>query len=67
MKLWPPPHRSAEDYRGTALDVRELYRRLSLISRSAAHGATAPLPGLGCIRSGLAPLALNWNYGMADG
>jgi hypothetical protein len=26
MKLWPPPHRTVEEYRGTALDVRELYR-----------------------------------------
>ena len=24
--LWPPPHRTVEEYRGTALDVRELYR-----------------------------------------
>ena len=27
MRKWPAPHRTVEDYRGTALDVRELYRR----------------------------------------
>lgn len=27
MRIWPTPHRTVEEYRGTALDVRELYRR----------------------------------------
>jgi len=27
MKYWPLNHRTVEEYRGTALDVRELYRR----------------------------------------